>query len=105
MEREMMHHSKYLVCSLALYFLLPFVAKTERVFATPHSAAKETKDISKRPIGPNDGERVFKQNCARCHQAPQGFAPQVSGTIVRHMRVRASLSRKDERELLKFLNP
>jgi len=53
----------------------------------------------------SDGERVFMQNCARCHDAPQSFAQQVSGTIVRHMRVRASLSRKDEQDLLKFLNP
>jgi cytochrome c5 len=53
----------------------------------------------------SEGERVFQQNCWRCHNAPEGFSPRISGTIVRHMRVRASLSQHDEKELLKFLNP
>jgi cytochrome c5 len=53
----------------------------------------------------SEGERVFQQNCARCHNAPEGFSPHIAGTIVRHMRVRAALSRHDEEELLHFLNP
>ena len=52
-----------------------------------------------------DSERVFKQNCFRCHTEPEGFSPSISGTIVRHMRVRASLSQREEEQLLKFLNP
>jgi mono/diheme cytochrome c family protein len=51
------------------------------------------------------GQRKFNQNCSRCHKAPQGFPPQISGTILRHMRVRASLSQQDEQEILRFLNP
>ncbi|HKF48917.1 MAG TPA: cytochrome c [Terracidiphilus sp.] len=51
------------------------------------------------------GQKVFRQNCARCHDAPQGFSPQISGTVLRHMRVRASLSAADEAALLRFLNP
>jgi mono/diheme cytochrome c family protein len=51
------------------------------------------------------GQRVFKQNCARCHDAPQGFPPQISGTILRHMKVRANLSETDEKALLHFMNP
>jgi len=51
------------------------------------------------------GQRVFKQNCARCHDAPQGFPPQISGTVLRHMRVRANLSARDEKALLHFMNP
>lgn len=53
----------------------------------------------------NRGERIFQQNCSRCHTAPDSFSPSISGTIVRHMRVRASLSQRDEQELLRFLNP
>jgi mono/diheme cytochrome c family protein len=52
-----------------------------------------------------DGERVFKQNCFRCHTEPEGFSPRISGTIVRHLRVRASLSQREEEQLLQFLNP
>jgi cytochrome c5 len=51
------------------------------------------------------GERVFEQNCSRCHNAPDGFSPRISGAIVRHMRVRASLSQEQEKALLRFFNP
>jgi cytochrome c5 len=53
----------------------------------------------------DDGQRVFDQNCSRCHNAPEGFSPRISGTIVRHMRVRANLSKEDEQKLLRFFNP
>jgi cytochrome c5 len=53
----------------------------------------------------NRGEQVFHQNCYRCHQEPRGFSPSISGTIAKHMRVRASLSDEDYKALLKFLNP
>jgi cytochrome c5 len=55
--------------------------------------------------GEEEGQRVFEQNCARCHNAPEGFSPRITGTIVRHMRVRASLSRHDEEVLLHYFNP
>jgi cytochrome c2 len=51
------------------------------------------------------GERIFEQNCSRCHTAPDGFSSRISGTVIRHMRVRASLSQHDAQELLRFLNP
>jgi cytochrome c5 len=51
------------------------------------------------------GQEVFSQNCSRCHAAPEGFSPSVSGTIAMHMRVRANLSDADYKALLRFLNP
>lgn len=51
------------------------------------------------------GQQVFNQNCARCHNSPEGFSPSISGTISRHMRVRAGLSEDDYKALLKFFNP
>jgi len=53
----------------------------------------------------DEGDRIFQQNCSRCHWAPDGFSSRISGTIVLHMRVRASLSQHDAEELLRFLNP
>jgi cytochrome c5 len=53
----------------------------------------------------DEGSRIFNQNCSRCHNAPEGFSPRISGTIIHHMRVRASLSKHDEEELIRFLNP
>jgi cytochrome c5 len=57
------------------------------------------------PAGSDRGQEVFHQNCYRCHQEPEGFSPSVSGTIAKHMRVRAGLSDEDYKALLKFLNP
>jgi len=69
-------------------------------------AAPKTRVAQKQQAKPQDeGQRVFEQNCSRCHTAPEGFSTRISGTIVRHMRVRASLSAHDEEELLHFFNP
>lgn len=54
---------------------------------------------------PDRGQKVFDQNCSRCHNAPEGFSPTISGTIAMHMRVRANLSDSDYQALLRFLNP
>lgn len=54
---------------------------------------------------PDRGQQVFAQNCSRCHNAPEGFSPSISGTIATHMRVRANLSEADYKTLLRFLNP
>lgn len=56
-------------------------------------------------VNPDRGQQVFNQNCSRCHNAPEGFAPSISGTIAMHMRVRANLSDADYKALLRFLNP
>ena len=53
----------------------------------------------------DNGSRIFDQNCSRCHNAPDGFSPRISGTILRQMRICASLSAEEEQELLHFLNP
>jgi cytochrome c5 len=67
--------------------------------------SKAGKTESNKASGPSRGDKVFQENCSRCHNAPQGFPPQISASIARHMRVRASLSAADEKALLKFLNP
>jgi cytochrome c5 len=82
--------------------ILPLMAQP--VASTPASQVEPVKS-TKHPAPSSDGERVFQQNCSRCHDAPQSFSPRISGTVIRHMRVRASLSAQDEKALLKFLNP
>lgn len=71
----------------------------------PAKAKKEHSSVQNGSLHQSEGERIFQQNCSRCHTAPEGFSPRISGTIVRHMRIRASLSEKEERDLLRFLNP
>jgi mono/diheme cytochrome c family protein len=76
------------------------------VVAQDHAPAdKKPASAQASPQQEDDGERIFQQNCSRCHNAPEGFSPRISGTIVRHMRVRASLSQHDAEEVLRFFNP
>ena len=82
--------------------LLPPVMAQDHPPATPANKKPAVAQASQQD---DDGERIFKQNCSRCHNEPEGFSPRISGTIVRHMRVRASLSKHDEEELLHFFNP
>lgn len=70
-----------------------------------HTAKQQSTAMHPSNQKQSDGQRVFEQNCARCHTPPDGFSPRISGTIVLHMRVRASLSEHDVQELERFLNP
>ena len=69
----------------------------------------QKKSTSQKPIagtavdGP--GERKFQANCGRCHTAPEAISPRITGTVLRHMRVRASLSVEDEQDILHYLAP
>lgn len=67
--------------------------------------ATPQKKQAPKPVPSNNGERVFLQNCSRCHNAPDGFSPRIAGSVVRHMRVRANLSEKDAQDVLRFFNP
>jgi cytochrome c5 len=53
----------------------------------------------------NQGEKAFQANCSRCHNAPEQIPPRISGTVIKHMRVRASLSAKDAQAILQYLAP
>ena len=53
----------------------------------------------------DEGEKKFQQNCSRCHNAPESLSPRIAGTVIRHMRVRASISQKDAEAILHYLNP
>lgn len=70
------------------------------------AASRASSQAAPQPNGElaDEGQRVFQQNCSRCHNAPESFPPSITGTILRHMRVRANLSRHQERALLEFLN-
>jgi len=50
-----------------------------------------------------EGEKRFRSNCARCHAAPPRFAPRMMSTIVRHMRVRATITDEDTRLILRYM--
>ena len=93
----------------ACAFLLPSaIALQAQTEPTPNPAAITTQQPAVKKASAqihSEGERIFLQNCSRCHTAPDGFSPSISGTVVHHMRIRASLSRHDEQELLRYFNP
>ena len=86
------------------------------VFATvaPHVLAGSgapRKDASVVPVvHPTDadtmrvqGEQRFRANCGRCHAAPQKFPPRMMATVLRHMRVRATITAEDQRLILFYM--
>jgi mono/diheme cytochrome c family protein len=98
---------RYAIAVSLLGLALTGAAQTQ-----PQPAQKNQQDTKQQSPAPkasvhqqSEGERIFAQNCSRCHNPPEGFSDRISGTIVRHMRVRANLSEHDEQELLRFFNP
>ncbi len=81
------------------------VAVSQMSSSTPQQQQPKASSQRPAPAGTDRGQQVFEQNCSRCHQSPEGFPASISGTIARHMRVRAGLSDEDYKALRKFLNP
>jgi mono/diheme cytochrome c family protein len=50
-----------------------------------------------------EGEKRFRANCGRCHAAPEKFPPRMMATVIRHMRVRATITDEDMRLVLYYM--
>jgi len=50
-----------------------------------------------------EGEKRYHSNCGRCHMAPQKFPPRMMPTIIRHMRVRSTITDQDMRLILYYM--
>jgi cytochrome c5 len=97
---------KYFSLGIVLLAAIPLVSQTAKDNTDPAAPThKQTSNGSAQPAKEHDGQKVWEQNCSRCHNAPQGFSSHISGTVTRHMRVRAGLSEQDEKALRRFLNP
>ena len=70
--------------------------KSTSAAASDHSAQDDTLRLQ--------GEKRFRANCGRCHTAPPKFAPRMTATIVRHMRVRATLTDEDMRLIIRYMS-
>jgi mono/diheme cytochrome c family protein len=51
----------------------------------------------------HEGEKRYRANCGRCHMAPHKFPPRMMATIVRHMRVRATITDEDMHFILRYM--
>lgn len=74
--------------------------------ATAHAkqtAAKNDEQAGTQEFTLAEGEKRFRQNCGRCHLAPDKFPPRMMATIVRHMRVRATITDRDARLILWYM--
>ena len=90
--------------------LLALTISTTLVFAQTSPAPKPA--VAAKPAAKPDttkptdvGQRKFDANCGRCHSFPEQLSPSITGTVVRHMRLRANLSAEDEKDILRFLAP
>ena len=92
-----------LAASTALTTTLLF-AQSPKTFKSNETASKAPPKIESASVS-DVGQRKFDANCGRCHSAPEQLSPSITGTVVRHMRVRASLSAQDEKDILRFLAP
>jgi mono/diheme cytochrome c family protein len=96
--------SRHVVLAALFLASVSALAVTAQQSGTPE--AKPYKDPARKQSATQDeGARLFERRCSNCHTAPDGFSARISGTVARHMRVRASLSQSEERKLLHFLNP
>ncbi len=95
-----------LLCIFVLLLLsgVSFTASTLKAESSPDDQRHDPVSQAHTMTQPS-GEEVFKANCARCHMPPMSLSPRTTGTVVMHMRVRARLSRQDEKLLLKYLAP
>ncbi len=50
------------------------------------------------------GELRYHANCSRCHAAPRKFPPRMMATVLRHMRVRATVTDEDMRLVLFYMS-
>jgi mono/diheme cytochrome c family protein len=72
--------------------------------ATHTSAlAKPVPDAAEERALRMEGEKRFRTNCGRCHQAPHKFPPRVMAAAIRHMRVRAMITDEDMRLILRYM--
>jgi mono/diheme cytochrome c family protein len=72
--------------------------------ATQTSAtAKAAPDAAEERAMRLEGEKRFRTNCGRCHQAVHKFPPRVMAAAIRHMRVRAMITDEDMRLILRYM--
>ncbi len=71
--------------------------------AAPSSAIGSSKASHEAAYSRFEGEKRYRANCGRCHMAPHKFPPRMMATIVRHMRVRATITDEDMHFILLYM--
>lgn len=84
-----------LTLATALYAGSPAAKKDATGVAVVHASDADSMRI--------EGEKRFHANCGRCHAAPEKFPPRMMATVLRHMRVRATITDDDRRLILLYM--
>jgi mono/diheme cytochrome c family protein len=71
--------------------------------AAPSSTLGPSKAVHEGAYSRFEGEKRYRANCGRCHMAPHKFPPRMMATIVRHMRVRATITDEDMHIILRYM--
>ena len=82
------------------FALTPLAASSNRKETSATTPMVSSSDADTMRV---QGEQRFRANCGRCHAAPQKFPPRAMATILRHMRVRATLTDEDMRLVLFYM--
>jgi cytochrome c5 len=99
------------------FFLAAFLVASALSLSLMANAGSASKDAAKDSPAPTvsaeqsaqnetmhvEGEKRFRANCGRCHAAPPKFPPRMMATIVRHMRVRATITDQDMHLILRYM--
>jgi cytochrome c5 len=103
--------TKFAAPFLALAFASLVVACLTFALLAQAEAPSGRKESSTAPVVHADeaasmriqGEQRYRANCGRCHAAPQKFPPRMMATVLRHMRVRATITDEDMRLVLFYM--
>jgi cytochrome c5 len=101
MKKSTVKHLALVVPILSATIVLAQTSTTAKPAAPPSKLAAKAYSTKQVDVG----QRKFDANCGRCHSFPEQLSPSITGTVVRHMRVRANLSAEDEKDILRYLAP
>jgi cytochrome c5 len=98
-----------LLCTLAFGSLVYAGAESNK--AESNKAESNKKEAANAPVVQHtdadtmrvQGEQRLRANCGRCHAAPRKFPPRMMATVLRHMRVRATITDEDMRLVLFYM--
>jgi cytochrome c553 len=96
---------RHLPLPLLVFLLGGWLAWAQSVNTSQANTKTTSKPAQQATAVTNPGERAFQANCGRCHNPPEQLNTRITGTVLRHMRVRALLSPQDEHDILKYLAP
>jgi mono/diheme cytochrome c family protein len=82
------------------FALTPLAASSNRKETSATMPVVSSTDVDTMRV---QGEQKFRANCGRCHAAPQKVPPRAMATVLRHMRVRATLTDEDMRLVLFYM--